>query len=185
LLRFIHGNYKSYTLKEIELAFTLAMTRDTLPFMGKNAEVGHYQNFSIEYFCKIMTAYKKYKDHNMKSVLAKQSTFQQIEPPSDKTFLTVNFVNKFKVYLNGGYPWNYGIDIKIFELLVKNGIITIEQDEKIRVGQDIRKQLKTSYKDDTERKNDWIRLSKKRFFMEYIDNCRKEKINLNEIIEKI
>ncbi len=121
----------------------------------------------------------------MKSVLAKQSTFQQIEPPSDKTFLTVNFVNKFKVYLNGGYPWNYGIDIKIFELLVKNGIITIEQDEKIRVGQDIRKQLKTSYKDDTERKNDWIRLSKKRFFMEYIDNCRKEKINLNEIIEKI
>ena len=185
LMNFISKNYENYTLEEIYLAFELAIKRDLDQFLGKEPNVNHYQSFSVEYFCKILTGFRKYKAHNLTPILAKQNKLKEIEEISDYDFLKINFVNKFSIYIQGGYPWNYGIDIKIFELLVKNGIIAIKEDEKIRVGQEVKNQLKSSYKDDKERKNDWIRLTKKRFFMDFIDNCRKEKVNLNELIEKI
>lgn len=55
--------YGSLTLAEVKLAFELSMTGDLDPFLPKNsqgeADRGHYQQFSVEYFTKILNAYRR------------------------------------------------------------------------------------------------------------------------------
>lgn len=55
--------YGSLTLSEVKLAFELSMTGELDQYLPKNSQGepdrGHYQQFSVEYFTKILNAYRR------------------------------------------------------------------------------------------------------------------------------
>lgn len=57
LIEFIQGQYGGHSLEELELAFTLAITRQLdLP----DDKIPCYENFSCEYFARIMASYRRW-----------------------------------------------------------------------------------------------------------------------------
>lgn len=185
LLNMVHKNYSQYTLEEIYLAFELAMTRVTLPFMGKNASVKHFQSFDFEYFCLIMFGYKRYKEHQLKPLLTKQSKLKESEPISDYDFLKLNFVNKFSIYEKGGYPWSYGIDLTIFDILVRLKKVELSTEVKVKAGQDVKRAMNLTGEIDEKTKNEWIKKTKIKCFQIFINDLRVNKVDLNELIKGI
>ena len=185
VLNAIFKNYNQYTLEEIYLAFELAITRETLPFMGKGANIEHYQHFDFQYFCKIMFGYRRYKEHQLKPILAKQNKLKESKEITDFDFLKLNFVNKFQIYANGGYPWSYGLDFTIFNILVKLNKVNLSQEVKVKAGQDVRKSMGLSGAIDEKTKNEWIKKTKIKCFQIFINELRVNKTNLDELIKGI
>ena len=183
LIRFVHGNFENYTINEIRLAFTLAVKRDLIPFMGKNADVSHYQNFSVEYFCKIMTGYRKYKAHQLTPLLAKVSNLPTLPEISDYDFLKSNLVDQFDKFKAGHYPWGYGADVLIFDILVKNEIINVPHADKIKKGQEVKKSLNpANFENSDLYKAEWLKIIKIHFYKIWIDEVVKMELDLLTII---
>lgn len=57
--------YEWFSMDDIRMAFELAVTGELNEFLPKdkngNPDKEHYQMFNVDYFCKIMNAYKKYR----------------------------------------------------------------------------------------------------------------------------
>jgi hypothetical protein len=185
LMNIVQKNYSQYTLEEIHLAFELAITRESLPFMGKGATVEHYQSFDFQYFSKIMFGFRRYKEHQLKPILAKQNKLKEAEPISDYDFLKLNFVNKFSIYVKGGYPWSYGIDLTIFEILVRLKKVELPKEVKVKAGQDVKRAMNLTGEIDEKTKNEWIKKTKIKCFQIFINDLRVNKIDLNELIKGI
>ena len=186
VLNAIFKNYNQYTLEEIYLAFELAITRETLPFMGKGANIEHYQHFDFQYFCKIMFGYRRYKEHQLKPILAKQNKLKEEKEITDFDFLKLNFVNKFNIYVNGGYPWNYGLDLLIFDKFVHYGKIKVPDDIKKVKSNQVRDSLnQNDFENFEAMRKEWSKRVRLHFFNEFINGLRKNKTNLDELIKGI
>ncbi len=186
LMNIVHKNYSQYTLEEIHLAFELAITRESLPFMGKGATVEHFQSFDFQYFSKIMFGFRRYKEHQLKPILAKQNKLKEEKEITDFDFLKLNFVNKFQIYVNGGYPWNYGLDLLIFDKFVQYGKIKVPDEIKKVKSNQVRDSLNQSDFENVEAmRKEWSKRVRLHFFNEFINGLRKNKTNLDELIKGI
>jgi hypothetical protein len=187
LANFIHSEFGNYTIEEIKLAFNLAIKKELTMFMGKDESVEHYQTFSPVYFSKIMIGFKKYKEHSLKPILAKISNLPETEEVSDYDFMVSNFVNKFDKFLKGAYPWKYGADIFIFDVLVKHEIINVPFEEKKEKSIEINKSLDSSkFKTLELYKLAWSNKVKMYFFNQYINELKDFEVDVLELInEKI
>lgn len=75
--------YEGWTLKDIKMAFEMSVTGELDDFLPKRsdgtADRGHYQQFSVDYFCKIVNAYK----YRRAAVLRKAN--EALPPKEEKT----------------------------------------------------------------------------------------------------
>lgn len=184
LANFIHSEFQNSTLEEIKLAFTLAIKMELSQFLGKNDSVEHFQSFSPVYFSKIMAAFKKYKAHQLKSILPKVSSLPKFKEVTDYDFLKSNFIDQFEKFKDGHYPWSYGADVMIFDLLVKHEIINIPHADKVAKSQEINKNLDASKFDSVELyRAEWSKKVKVYFFKQYIDEVKNFDLEIETIIK--
>lgn len=184
LANFIHSEFQNSTLEEIKLAFTLAIKMELSQFLGKNDSVEHFQSFSPVYFSKIMAAFKKYKAHQLKSILPKVSSLPKFKEVTDYEFLKSNFIDQFEKFKDGHYPWSYGADVMIFDLLVKHEIINIPHADKVAKSQEINKNLDASKFDSVELyRAEWSKKVKVYFFKRYIDEVKNFDLEIETILK--
>lgn len=184
LANYINTEYQNNTLNEVQLAFKLAIKGELNRFLGKNDSMDHFQSFSPAYFSKVMAAYKKYKAHQLQSVLQKASTLPQIAEVSDYDFLKSNFIDQFAKFKDGHYPWRYGADVMIFDILVKHEIIKINHADKLAKSQEINKKLDAAKFESVELyRAEWSKKVKIYFFKQYIDELNGFDLDLNTIIK--
>ncbi len=184
LANFIHSDFGGNTIEEIKLAFTLAIKMELSQFLGKNDSVEHYQTFSPIYFSKIMAAYKKYKAHQLKSILPKVSSMPKFAEVSDFDFLKSNFIDQFDKFKDGHYPWSYGADVMIFDLLVKHEIVNIPHADKVEKSREINKQLDASKFESVELyRAEWSKKVKVYFFKQYIEEVKQFDLEIETIIK--
>lgn len=120
LLAFIKSNYGNQTPEEIAIAFEMAVA-------GKlNTDCKCYENFSCEYFGRIMNAYIEYARQETK--LVKRPEIESIRPtPADsvlkkQAIYNVNaYVAKIKAYEKSGgkFEWTAGGLMHLYDYLVK------------------------------------------------------------------
>ncbi len=108
------------TLKEIPLAFQKAVTGK----LDVNAET--YQNFTIPYVCKILNAYRLFRNNELRMAASEPVETGESITPEDAYTLIIEYLNKHDKIPQIA-PW-----LKAFDYAYFNGIITIdpaEQDE--------------------------------------------------------
>ncbi len=70
--------YPYFTLKDFRLAFELSVTGELDDYLPKNKDGqpdrSHYQNFSVEYVCKILNAYKAKRGNVMTGIQIEEKT---------------------------------------------------------------------------------------------------------------
>jgi hypothetical protein len=145
LLAFIKSNYGNQTPEEIAIAFEMAVA-------GKlNTDCKCYENFSCEYFGRIMNAYIEYARQETKNV--KKPEPEIIKPiPTDEE-LKADAINTVNVYVyriktaekaDGKFEWKTGGLAYLYNYLVKFGIWKcpdVDRDE-------IKKRLRLKFTDD-------------------------------------
>lgn len=109
----IKNYYSEMTLREVKTAFELLSVGTLDPFLPKDkhghAEKGHYQEFSKEFICKVLNAFKKSKMKVWSKVNKSlpEASLEATEEEKDlykKSFLE-NICRKFKDYRDEGiYP---------------------------------------------------------------------------------
>lgn len=148
LLNFIRTNFGNQTPEEIRLAFELAMA-------GKfNVDVKCYENFSCEYFGRIMKAYIDYSREETKSV--KKEIEIELPPPSDEYLKkqAIEIINNYADQLQKckeskkQFTWIAGGLSELYKNLIKFGIQTITKEEMLEIWRKTE-----SMKDEEERKN--------------------------------
>lgn len=148
LLNFIRSNFGNQTPEEIRLAFDLAMA-------GKlNIDAKCYENFSCEYFGRIMKAYIDYARQET-LILKKEPEVAKL-PPSDQELKkmaidTINFyADKLKESKETKKPFNWiaGGLHELYKMLVKLEIQTITKEEMLEIWKKSDK-----IQDEEERKN--------------------------------
>lgn len=103
--------YQGFSVADVKMAFELLITGELNEYLPKdrfgNPDKDHYQNFSIDYFCKVMNAYKGFRA----KVLAKANSMvpepEQKENERQKRYyrnvLRWKVVYAFLVYKYRGY----------------------------------------------------------------------------------
>jgi len=134
LLAFIKSNYGNQTPEEIAIAFEMAVA-------GKlNTDCKCYENFSCEYFGRIMNAYIEYARQETKNV-KKPEAETTLPVPTDKelkqqAIYNVNaFINKIKVAKDtkGKFDWPVGGLSVLYDYLVKFQIYKCPEPERIEI----------------------------------------------------
>lgn len=117
---FILRNYPGHTVDEIRLAFDLAIA-------GKlDVDAKCYENFSCEYFGRIMTAYRKWASNEAKN-LPKITQEPQVEPkPADWGNVWADILEAAKA----GRIENKIIGVPVYEFLVETGELKLTVDDK-------------------------------------------------------
>ena len=145
LLNFIRTNYGNQTTEEIKIAFEMAIS-------GKfNIDSKCYENFSCEYFGRIMNAYIEYARLETKNV--KRLEIEEIKHiPSDSELKeqAINNVNSY-VYriktsekLGGKFEWTAGGLSHLYDFLVKFGIWVCPESDR----EQIKTRLRPKFTDD-------------------------------------
>jgi hypothetical protein len=144
LLAFIKSNYGNQTPEEIAIAFEYAVA-------GKlNTDCKCYENFSCEYFGRIMNAYIEYARQETK--LVKRPEIEEKKPvPSDAELkeLAIYNVNAYvaKIKLldatGGKFDWPKGL-AHLYDYLVKFGIWVCPDADR----EQIKTRLKPKFTDD-------------------------------------
>ena len=115
LFQFIRFNYSGHTVAEIKLAFDLAMT-------GKlEVDAKCYENFSCEYFGRIMSAYRGWATPKVVPI---KSEVKQIEAPVDWT----DFVQSVRDRIRAGTSCI--IPSVVYDWLEEKGEISFSKEEK-------------------------------------------------------
>jgi hypothetical protein len=148
LLNFIRSNFGNQTPEEIKLAFEWAVS-------GKlNIDAKCYENFSCEYFGRIMKAYIDYA--RQETLIVKKEPEVVKLPPSDQELKkmsidTINFyADKLKESKETKKPFNWiagGLN-ELYKMLVKLEIQTITKEEMLEIWKKSDK-----IQDEEERKN--------------------------------
>lgn len=148
LLNFIRTNFGNLTPEEIRLAFELAMA-------GKfSIDAKCYENFSCEYFGRIMKSYIEYSRQETKSVKKEPEIISP--PPTDQQIRamaieTINFyADKLKESKEAKkeFTWIAGGLHELYKMLIRFEIQTISKEEMLEIWKKSEK-----IKDEEERKN--------------------------------
>jgi hypothetical protein len=148
LLNFIRSNFGNQTPEEIRLAFDLAMA-------GKfSIDAKCYENFSCEYFGRIMKAYIEYSRQETKSVKKDPEIISP--PPTDQQIkaMAIETINFYADKIKEGrdnkkeFTWIAGGLHELYQILIKYEIQTISKEEMLEIWKKSEK-----IKDEEERKN--------------------------------
>ena len=123
LLAFIKSNYGNQTPEEIAIAFEMAVA-------GKlNTDCKCYENFSCEYFGRIMNAYIEYARQETKNVKKPEAETIKPVPTNDELKLLAianvnSYVKRIKLSEKNGqkFEWTAGGLMHLYDFLVKFGI---------------------------------------------------------------
>jgi hypothetical protein len=143
LLAFIKSNYGNQTPEEIAIAFEYAVA-------GKlNTDCKCYENFSCEYFGRIMNAYIEYARQETK--LVKRPEIEEKKPvPSDAELkdLAIYNVNAYVAKIKsldatgGKFDWPKGLAF-LYDYLVKYEIWQCPESDRVEIS----KRLRPKYND--------------------------------------
>jgi len=121
LLNFIRSNFGNLTPEEIKLAFEYAVA-------GKfNIDAKCYENFSCEYFGRIIKAYNKYSIEETKAIKNKVIESEPLPVPTMEILKkqAIDTANMYADQLrkDANFKWIYGGLNHLFDILVMTGII--------------------------------------------------------------
>lgn len=148
LINFIRSNFGNQTPEEIRLAFDLAMA-------GKlNIDAKCYENFSCEYFGRILKAYIDYARQEI--LIVKKEPEVISLPPTDNELRNqaIATVNNYADQIAKSkedkkeFTWIAGGLSELYKILVKFNIQTISKEEMLEIWR-----KSENIKDDEERKN--------------------------------
>ena len=121
LIDFIKGCYQGYVAEEIKIAFKMAVARKITPLTEDHDKwIAHYQQFSCEYFGRIISAYDKYR----RGILSANSQVAKPEPPQkniepNEFWEGVLFAPYDEFCKTGIYTFQDFLAVKIFDWLVE------------------------------------------------------------------
>ena len=133
LTNFVKSNFGNNTCEEIKLAFEMAVAKKL------NIDSKCYENFSCEYFGRIMSAYLEYARQEIKNL--PKSIEPVKEKPSDQELKkqaidTANeYANQIRICEKTGTPFSFitgGIFV-LFDYLEQFKITTISKEERIEL----------------------------------------------------
>ena len=140
LLDFVRRNYSGFTLAEIRLSFEMAITSKL------EVDSKHYENFSCEYFGRIMSAYKDWSREEIRFVTEKpKDAVKGITQEANWAAAWANMKERAKTQ-----PVNsIVIPAPIYDYLVEQGILVLSADDKKRLWREQKieygKDLQTNY----------------------------------------
>ena len=133
LLNFIRSNFGNQTPEEIKLAFDWAVS-------GKlNVDAKCYENFSCEYFCRIMKAYIDYARQETITVPQIEEVVKEIPSDADLKIAAINSANMYAQEMircqerNIKMNWIAGGLHVLYDYIVKFGIYEASLEDKQRV----------------------------------------------------
>jgi hypothetical protein len=133
LLNFIRSNFGNQTPEEIKLAFELAIS-------GKFAiDAKCYENFSCEYFGRIMKAYIDYARQETITVPKVEEVVKEIPSDADLKMAAINSANMYSQEIircqekNIKMNWIAGGLHVLYDYLVKFGIYEASLEDKQRI----------------------------------------------------
>lgn len=143
LLGVIRTHYKDLTLSEIKKAFELSLLGELDTFFQKDKngfpDKNHYQSFNLDYFMKIMGAYKKRKRETWSKAHKLLPDLQTVVTDEEKNQFRESFINdiirKFNRYRDEGVPPMFLAKGLVIKYLVSSGILEVEpeiEDEDIQ-----------------------------------------------------
>lgn len=124
LINSIRDKYRDYTLEEIKTAFLMATSRE----LDEELEVRHFNNFSLEYFGRIMAAYKTHRIEALKKMNQKQVTYTQPDLDLIQYYTQVLFEPYEKMMAGAEYPFSLLDGWMLYNNLHK--LIELTQDER-------------------------------------------------------
>jgi hypothetical protein len=145
LLAFIKSNYGNQTPEEIAIAFEMAVA-------GKlNTDCKCYENFSCEYFGRIMNAYIEYARQETKNVKKPEPEIVKPIPTDDELkALAIANVNSYVKRIkhaekfNGGkFEWTAGGLAHLYDYLVQYEIWKCPESDRVEIS----KRLRPKYND--------------------------------------
>jgi len=133
LLNFIRSNFGNLTPEEIKLAFELAVSGK----LGIDAKC--YENFSCEYFGRIMNAYIEYARQETKSVPKEEESPKEVPSDADLKMAAINSANMYSQEMIKCYERNIkmnwiagGLHV-LYDYIVKFGIYEASLEDKQRI----------------------------------------------------
>lgn len=129
LHNFVIGAYGGITAHEIKMAFTMAVAHK---FEGLDP-VCYHQNFTCEYFGKVMAAYYKWRTRELQK--PQVDADQPILEMSDTQWFITMLIEPYEKMIQGGsYPWTTFQEILLFNRLCDIGFgfyLSNEETEKL------------------------------------------------------
>lgn len=172
LLNFIRSNFGNQTPEEIKLAFELAVS-------GKlEIDAKCYENFSCEYFGRIMKAYIEYARQETITVVKEIETHKEIPSDADLKMAAINSANMYSQEMircherNIKMNWIAGGLHVLYDYLVKFEIYEANAEDKMRIYHTLRNKF-----DDKEQ---LIIACKAQCYKEFIENLADFKAYLTE-----
>lgn len=144
LMNVLQRHYSQLTLADIKLAFELAMVGDLDEYLPKdrngNGDKNHYQQFNVDYFAKIINAYRrKQNEVTHKAFKALPQPSYEMTPEQKLYYSNLTLYELIQAFLKYKYTGNAGIKNSVqewlfYERLVENGLaddyqITIEDKQ--------------------------------------------------------
>jgi hypothetical protein len=173
LLDFVRDNYGGLTAKEIVLAFKLA-AQHKLPI--DKDKVSPYDNFSPEYFGRIMEAYKEYKAKTLRLTHGVNNKPALPEEKHDrKEYYKVQLFDKYRLLLEGRYTWDDIDEEALYDRMRALGVDIELPQERIEQYKAKKAEIKgtrflTEQKQKTELKNKYKREAFRTWIKDKADN---------------
>ena len=172
LLNFIRSNFGNQTPEEIKLAFELAVS-------GKlEIDAKCYENFSCEYFGRIMKAYIEYARQETITIVKEIEAPNEIPSDADLKMAAINSANMYSQEMircherNIKMNWIAGGLHVLYDYLVKFEIYEANAEDKMRIYHTLRNKF-----DDKEQ---LIIACKAQCYKEFIENLADFKAYLTE-----
>jgi superfamily I DNA/RNA helicase len=172
LLNFIRSNFGNQTPEEIKLAFEWAVS-------GKlNIDAKCYENFSCEYFGRIMKAYIDYARQETITVVKEIEAPKEIPSDADLKMAAINSANMYSQEMircherNIKMNWLAGGLHVLYDYIVKFGIYEASLEDKNRIYSTLRNKFTN--------KEELVMACKAQAYKEFIENLADFKAYLTE-----
>lgn len=148
LFNFIRKKYAGHTSDEIRLAFEKAVARE---LDLEEGEIKHYENFSCEYFGRIMNAYRKWAKKEDAKINSNVQTLISLPEISDQELIEGA---RQCFSLTGMHEL---ISPDVFDLLVKEGKIKMTRQHKLELMESVERSVAARRKEDSDYSSDWAK----------------------------
>ena len=98
LFNFVVENYSDLHVEEITTAFNLLLQRK---LDIQENQISHYQEFSCEYFGRVMNAYRKYRNKELKKIIDSKGSELKTINMSNHAYLKSALFDKYDKIVNG------------------------------------------------------------------------------------
>lgn len=172
LHNFVINTYGDITAQEIKIAFTRAVAHK---FDGLDP-VCYHQNFTCEYFGRIMSAYYKWRTTELRK--PQVNADEPIQDMDDKQWFNTMLIEPYQEMLKGGvYPWTIFQEVIIFTRLWEIGfrfVFTQQESDELEI----------EAKKITPKPKGLMTIDKKRDFQKEVERIKKALCFRKKIQEK-